>query len=166
MKIPNKLVTKYKTTEETIGHLPKLKAGEINKSDPLHRSSKLSELNLKRIRASKPGGTWKDWPRELLPECYKRPSGASFTAVYGRIRGDVPSNTLTTQFNKFGTGRNGHYDQDRGLSLREGALLQTFPKDYDFNIEGLSLTAVAMHIGNAVPPIAGEIIGKIFINML
>ena len=99
-----------------------------------------------------------------MPECYKRPSGSTFTSVYGRLSPNKPSNTLTTQFTRYGTGRYGHYSQDRALSLREGALIQTFPKDYDFNVEQLGSTKVSMHIGNAVPPIAGQVIGRTFME--
>lgn len=166
IKIPrvNK-VDNLKTVKETIGSLPPIVAGEKNLIDPLHVSSLLSDLNIKRIKASKPGGTWKDWPQELLPNCYKKESGKSYLGVYGRINPDKPSSTLTTQFTRYGTGRYGHYEQDRALSLREGALLQSFPKNYDFGIENnISKTHIAKHIGNAVPPLLGKIIGQILLN--
>lgn len=95
-----------------------------------------------------------------MPNCYKKESGQTFSSVYGRLNPDKPANTLTTQFTRYGTGRYGHYVQDRALSLREGAIIQTFPGDYDFNVEKLGMTKVAMHIGNAVPPIAGKVIGE------
>ncbi len=161
IKLPRKTKESL-TLKEAIGHLPKLAAGEINKKDPMHRSSNLSPLNIQRIKHSKPGGTWKDWPKKLLPNCYRKASGQTFTSVYGRLSPNKPSNTLTTQFTRYGTGRYGHYSQDRALSLREGAILQTFPEDYSFNVEKLGTTKVAMHIGNAVPPIAGKVIGEIF----
>ena len=74
---------------------------------------------------------------------------------------DEPSPTITTQFYSFGTGRYGHPQQDRALSLREGALLQTFPKDYKFfqNEENMSMGTISRHIGNAVPVDLGWIIG-------
>lgn len=70
--------------------------------------------------------------------------------------------TITTQFFNFGTGRFGHPDQDRALSLREGAMLQTFPQDYDFvdPERDLVFRDIARHIGNAVPVKLGEVIGE------
>ncbi|MGO4987900.1 DNA cytosine methyltransferase [Gallicola sp. Sow4_E12] len=154
----------YPTLRDTIYKLPTLKAGETDRYDPLHRSSRMSTLNMKRIKQSKPGGTWRDWDEELLLEAYKKKSGQSFGAVYGRLEWDQPSNTITTQFTGIGNGRFGHPDQDRALSLREGAMLQTFPRDYMFiNPElggNYSLSQVALQIGNAVPPKLGQSIGE------
>ena len=108
-----------------------------------------------------PGGTWRDWDESLLPECYKKPSGKSFGSVYGRMEWDKPSPTVTTQFYLFGTGRYGHPEQDRAISLREGALLQTFPRDYKFfeDVNNVSIGTISRHIGNAVPVDLGKIIG-------
>lgn len=151
----------YRTVETEIKDLPKLKNGEQCKTDPLHRCAKLTDLNLKRIKQSIPGGTWQDWDKELLPNCYKKSSGQSYSAVYGRMKWDSPSPTMTTQFYVYGTGRFGHPEQNRGLSLREGALLQTFPKEYKFiENDEYSLKIIGRHIGNAVPVDLGEIIGK------
>ncbi|ENL4089133.1 DNA cytosine methyltransferase [Providencia rettgeri] len=156
----------YVKLREVIGHLPKIKAGEIHKSDLLHRSSILSELNLKRIKASKPGGTWKDWPQELVANCHKKASGASYTAVYGRMHWDGLGATMTTQCTGFGNGRFGHPEQDRGISLREAALIQSFPENYQFWPEDIhmDIRTVARMIGNAVPVKLGEIIGKSIIE--
>ena len=151
----------YRTVETEIKKLPKLNNGEQCKTDPLHRCAKLSDLNLKRIKQSIPGGTWQDWDKELLPDCYKKSSGKSYSAVYGRMKWDSPSPTMTTQFYVYGTGRFGHPEQNRGLSLREGALLQTFPNEYKFiENDAYSLKIIGRHIGNAVPVDLGEIIGK------
>ena len=164
--LPVKKTKKIISVKEAIGHLPKLKAGEKNFKDPLHVSSNLSEINLKRIKASKPGGTWKDWPIDLLPNCYKKESGKTFSSVYGRLDPDKPSGTLTTQFSRYGTGRYGHYKQNRALSLREGAIIQTFPESYDFNLKENGVTKVSAHIGNAVPPVVGKIIGETFKRLI
>lgn len=152
----------YPTVRTAIEKLPKLRAGEIDPDDPLHRSRKLSDLNLKRIRSSRPGGTWRDWDESLLPNCYKKKSGASFSSVYGRLDWDKPSSTITTQFPGYGNGRFGHPEQDRALSLREGAILQSFPRNYQFieDVNNYALNKVAMQIGNAVPPKLGEVIGN------
>ena len=160
----------YPTLRDTIGNLPEIRAGETYVQDPLHRSRNLSALNLKRIRQSKPGGTWRDWDKDLLLEAYKKESGKSFGSVYGRLEWDKPANTITTQFPGIGNGRFGHPEQDRALSLREGALLQTFPLNYEFvdpkQGRNYPISQVALQIGNAVPPKLGEIIGKSIINHL
>lgn len=144
-----------------IGNLPSIKAGEVCKTDRLHQSANLSEVNLQRIRVSKPGGSWRDWPENLRCECHRKDSGKTYSSVYGRMSWNQIGPTITTEFHCYGTGRYGHPEQDRALSLREGALLQTFPPDYDFinpNIQ-FSIRDVARHIGNAVPVRLGEVIG-------
>ena len=148
--------------------LPAISAGEICREDPLHLSAGLSEINLRRIQASVPGGTWKDWPDDLKCACHKKESGKTYPSVYGRMCWDQIGPTITTQFYNYGTGRYGHPEQDRALSLREGALLQTFPPDYDFidpNVP-FSLRTIGRHIGNAVPVRIGEIIGTSVLNHL
>lgn len=158
-------ITNHISVRDAIGNLTPIIAGQTDDNDKLHRSSKLTELNLKRIRSSKPGGTWKDWDPSLLPNCYKKISGKTYSSVYGRMKWDEVAPTLTTQFGMYGTGRFGHPEQDRALSLREGALLQSFPKKYKFfENEKYSKTIVSRHIGNAVPVRLGEIIGLSIIN--
>jgi len=150
---------KYVKVEDIIKKMQPLRAGQMSKKDSLHKAKNLSEKNLARIKQSKQGGTWKDWDEKLLLECYKKKSGQTYTSVYGRMKWKGVSPTITTQFFNYGSGRFGHPTQNRALSLREGALLQTFPENYDFG-EVKSMTTTARHIGNAVPPILGEIIGK------
>ena len=159
--IPETSIEKKLTVRDVLSGLPVISQGQIDESDPLHRSAGLTEINLKRIKQSKPGGTWRDWDESLLPECYKKPSGKSFGSVYGRMEWDKPSPTVTTQFYSFGTGRYGHPEQDRAISLREGALLQTFPRDYKFfeDVNNVSIGTISRHIGNAVPVDLGKIIG-------
>ena len=150
------------TAGATIRQLDEIRAGEVSASDPLHASSGLSERNLKRIQNSTPGGTWHDWEAELRAGCHTRPSGRTYPGVYGRMEWDKPAPTITTQFNAYGSGRFGHPEQDRGLSLREGALLQTFPGDYSFVPPGtpVRIAPLARLIGNAVPVKLGEAIGR------
>lgn len=149
------------TVREAIADLPPLRAGETEETDPLHQASTLSDLNRKRIEASRQGGTWRDWQETLVANCHKKNTGKSYTSVYGRMCWDDPAPTITTQFFGFGNGRFGHPDQDRAISLREGAILQGFPKDYKFVPPGQPIykKAVARLIGNAVPPRLGEVIG-------
>lgn len=94
-------------------------------------------------------------------DCHKKNSGQTYSAVYGRMRWDDVAPTITTQFIGYGTGRFGHPEQDRALTLREGAMLQTFPRGYSFVPQGKTvvLKNIARHIGNAVPPRLGEVIG-------
>jgi DNA (cytosine-5)-methyltransferase 1 len=158
----------YVSVRDVIADLPPLKAGEVDKNDPLHRAAGLTELNLKRIRQSAPGGSWRDWDKELRLKCHKRKTGRSYGSIYGRMRWSQLASTITTQFYNIGTGRFGHPEQDRGLSLREGALLQTFPQYYQFYDpeKPLPLGVVARHIGNAVPVRLGYIIGKSIVEHL
>ena len=151
----------YPTVRQAIEDLPKLNAGETDPLDLLHTARNLSDINLTRIRSSKPGGTWRDWDDSLLPECFKKESGATYGSVYGRLEWDKPSSTITTQFPGYGNGRFGHPEQDRALSLREGAILQSFPRTYQFinDVDSFSTQRIAMQIGNAVPPKLGEVIG-------
>lgn len=153
-----------KTVRQAIGNLPAIEAGDADTADPVHRSRGLSKLNRKRMAASKPGGTWHDWPAELRAPCHRRASGAAFKNVYARMCWDKPSPTITTYFHNFGAGRFGHPEQDRTISLREAAILQGFPDDYRFAPGGEAppLTALGRHIGNAVPPPLGEAIGRVF----
>lgn len=151
-----------------IQNLPPIEAGGIDPNDALHRSAALSERNLERIRHSIPGGTWKDWPEELRCECHKKPTGQTYSSVYGRMTWDQIGPTITTQFYNYGTGRYGHPDQDRALSLREGAMLQTFPDWYDFidPERNFVFSDIARHIGNAVPVRLGEVIGETILTHL
>lgn len=150
------------TVRRAIGNLAPLKAGECCNYDSMHQACDLSPLNLQRIRASKPGGSWRDWDENLIAKCHLKESGRSYGSVYGRMVWDKPSPTMTTQFYGYGNGRFGHPKQDRAISLREGAILQSFPKNYKFVPEGTSVCkrTVARLIGNAVPVKLATAIGK------
>src|SRR5690606_35410329 len=117
---------------------------------------------LARLRASKPGGSWRDWPEELRAACHRRSTGSTFKSVYARMEWDEPSPTITTQAFNFGTGRFGHPEQDRAKSLREAAILQGFTKKYNFVWKGSEAKFITLGrlIGNAVPPPLGKAIGK------
>ncbi len=160
IKVPEKTHSKdnYVTVGDVIKKLPKIKAGQKYKNDPMHKTKNLAPINMERIRQSKPKGTWKDWDEKLLPKCYKKDSGQTYTSVYGRMSWDKVSPTITTQFYSYGSGRFGHPEQDRAISIREGALLQTFPLSYDFG--DLPSTQLGRQIGNAVPPRLGFVIGE------
>ncbi len=144
---------RHRTVRDEIGNLPPLAHGEADGRDMLHRASRLSNINAKRMAAAKPGGSWKDWATPLVAKCHTVETGRGYSSVYGRMEWDEPSPTITTQFYGFGNGRFGHPEQDRALSLREGALLQGFPRDYEFVAPGgvVHFTKVGRLIGNAVP---------------
>ena len=152
----------YLTVKDAIGGLPEITDGQVCNTDPLHWTRKLAEINKKRLEQSKPGGTWLDWDPELRAPCHQKDSGQSYKSVYARMEWNRPAPTITTQFYNFGTGRFGHPKQDRALSLREGALLQTFPLDYDFIDPSVpaSITRLGVHIGNAVPVQLATVIGQ------
>lgn len=160
--------SEYKTVRQTIGNLPHIKAGQICPTDPLHRSAGLTPLNLERIRHTPMGGGWKDWPVNLRLKCHQVESGKSYGSVYGRMKWDAPAPTMTTQCTGLGNGRFGHPEQDRAISAREAALLQTFPQSYRFfeNEKDISLGTASRYIGNAVPPRLGEVVAESIIKHL
>jgi len=152
----------FVTVRDVISKLNPISDGESDKVDKIHVSRKLSQLNKRRIQNTPYGGSWVDWPEELKLECHKKDSGKSYSSVYGRIKWDEPSPTITTHCIGFGNGRFGHPEQDRGISLREASLLQTFPLNYKFieNEENYSSVKIARQLGNAVPVKLGEVIAK------
>ncbi len=153
---------RIRTVRDAIGWLPPIDQGQCDPSDPLHCASKLSALNLERIQASVPGGTWRDWPKHLIADCHQRETGRTYPGVYGRMEWDQPAPTLTTQFFGFGNGRFGHPEQDRAISLREGAILQGFPRSYSFTSTGTKahFKELGRLIGNAVPVTLGRVLGQ------
>ena len=154
--------TEPQTVRQAIGKLRKLNAGESAPKDRLHVTSTLSTKNLLRIRASRPGGSWRDWPEYLVSECHKAESGRTYAGVYGRMEWDKPAPTMTTQCYGYGNGRFGHPEQDRAISLREAAILQSFPLNYAFIPEDgeVSFKILGRLIGNAVPVDLGRAIAR------
>lgn len=165
---PSHFRRRTRTVREAIADLPALTAGSFDQFDPIHQSASVSATNMKRIRASKPGGTWRDWQPDLVAECHKKKTGKTYPGVYGRMSWDEAAPTITTQFFGFGNGRFGHPEQDRAISLREGAILQSFPRNYRFTApdEPIHKTTIGRLVGNAVPVRLGEIIGKSFMHHL
>lgn len=164
VKVPSGSLSpeEYRTVRETIASLPSLAAGETDPRDRLHKARSVTETNLRRLRSSRPGGSWKDWAKELRAPCHRKKTGSTYQSVYSRMVWDEPSPTITTQAYNFGTGRFGHPAQDRSITLREAALLQTFPRHYRF-VEPRArvfLARVGRLIGNAVPPRLALFVGK------
>lgn len=151
----------YRTVRNAIGILPPLQNGEQDKNDSIHCVTKMSKINVERIKQSIPGSTWRDWDEHLKLACHKKKTGKGYGAVYGRMEWDEPSPTITTQFYGYGNGRFGHPEQDRAISYREGALLQSFPRNYKFveDNKKFNKRQLGIHIGNAVPVELGRAIG-------
>ncbi len=147
-----------KTVRETIGHLPAAPRDGDHPDYPRHRADKLSKLNLKRIRSIKQGQSRIDLPEELLAECHLQDADKiGHRNVYGRMPWDDVAPTITARFDSFTRGKFGHPEQDRSISLLEGALLQTFPEEYKFSGNKVE---VARQIGNAVPPKFSQALGE------
>jgi DNA (cytosine-5)-methyltransferase 1 len=145
------------TVKDAIYSLPPLAAGGEDNVVLNHQAANLSELNLRRIRASRQGGNWNDWPADLRLPCHTEVDG--YTDVYGRMDWSRPAPALTTRCISYSNGRFGHPDQDRAISVREAALLQTFDDDFEF--VG-NLASMAKQIGNAVPVRLAEALGHMF----
>lgn len=149
----------YSTVWDWIGDLPPIAAGSSHNEIPNHRAAALSATNLQRIANTPEGGDRRDWPDHLILPCHDGHEG--HTDVYGRLRRDRPASTLTTRCVSLSNGRFGHPTQDRALSLREAACLQTFPRDFVF--KG-SFNSMAMQIGNAVPVVLARRFGDAIIQ--
>jgi DNA (cytosine-5)-methyltransferase 1 len=152
-----------RTVRDTISFLPPPPDdGSPHPGYPLHRRDRLSDMNKRRIEALKPGQGRDFLPKELLADCHRIDSSIiGHRNVYGRMAWDDVAPTITARFDSFTRGLFGHPDQARSISLLEGTLLQTFPIDFVFSG---SKTEVARQIGNAVPPLLGESIGKSIIH--
>ena len=162
---PEKIIknNSFLTVKDTIGHLPELKAGEEDKNIINHNATNLEEINIKRLKQTPhDGGSRADWKdKKLIPNCHKNIKG--FGNSYGRLAWNKPAPTITTRFYTYSSGRHGHPEQNRAMSFKEGALLQSFPNDYVFfgtNSEK------GRQIGNAVPPKMAYHFGKHFLSFI
>ena len=151
----------YATVRDWISHLPPIGAGEEHAEVPNHKAANLSELNLERVKVTPEGGGHGDWPKHLGLDCHR--SFAGYSDVYGRMSWDAPASGLTTRCISYSNGRFGHPEQDRAISVREAACLQTFPESFVF--KG-SMASMARQIGNAVPVRLAMLIGQRFIEHL
>lgn len=143
----------------------KIPAGHKDKTDFMHTVAGLSDINIKRLKLTpKNGGSRYSWANtDMQINAYKSKKGnISFNDTYGRMSWDKPAPTITTKFFSISNGRFAHPDENRAISIREGATLQTFPKTYKFI--GSSVAAIARMIGNAVPPIYAKQIGLTIIK--
>ena len=146
----------HRTVREAISKYPKLRAGQKHDSVPNHQARALSKKNLMRIKSvRKNGGSRLGFPRKLVLNCHKNHHG--HTDVYGRMHWDAPSPTLTCKCTSITNGRFGHPEQDRAITVREAAALQTFPENYVFYGNSTDTTK---HVGNAVPVLLAEVFGR------
>lgn len=144
--------SQFRTVRQAIGYLPPIAAGERDANDPMHYTAGHRESTIETIRAvPKDGGSR---PEHVGPLCLQRAKNrngrAVYEDVYGRLSWDRPAITITAYARNPASGRYVHPEQDRGLSVREAALLQGFPSDYQFTG---SLDHRFRQIGNAVPPL-------------
>ena len=152
----------FVTVRQAIGSLSKVSAGKEDKKFLNHKSAKLSDVNLARIKSIKEGESIKDCKEELSLNCYNIHKGHG--DVYGRLKWDEPSVTLTTKCTSFSNGRFGHPEQDRALTPREAACLQSFPLDFEF--KGAGVTSWGKQVGNAVPVKLAEAFGLNYKNYI
>ncbi|STQ63564.1 Modification methylase HaeIII [Gordonia bronchialis] len=150
-----------RTVRQVIGDLPAIADGDVHPLDDDHAAMRLSDVNRLRIQATPEGGDRRDWDEALVSECHKVHGG--HTDAYGRMWWDRPATGLTTRCLSYSNGRFGHPDQDRAISLREAASIQTFSRRFRF--EG-SLTSRARQVGNAVPPLMARKIGLSLVESL
>ena len=159
---PGRPQTNFASVRDWIGVLPPLAAGQTHATIPNHQAARLSELNLRRIHVTPPGGDLRDLPPKLVPA--SRGKGfKGYTDVYGRLNWNAPAPALTTRCISLSNGRYGHPEQDRALSVREAACLQTFPMDFKFLG---SLNSQAKQIGNAVPVLLSQRFAEHIIRVL
>ena len=152
----------YSTVRDAISHFPPIQAGERHHFVPNHEAAVISEVNLKRLsRTPHDGGDRRAWPPELILDCHKGDHDGH-TDVYGRMRWDRPAPTLTGKCHSISNGRYGHPSQDRAISLREAASLQTFPDSYIFYGPKQH---IARMIGNAVPVRLSEALGRHILSL-
>ncbi|MDP3041750.1 MAG: DNA cytosine methyltransferase [Candidatus Omnitrophota bacterium] len=123
----------------------------------------LQKISIDRLKAIKQGDNRLALPRHLRPKCHKTKK-AGFHNVYGRLRWNYVSSSITTGCTTVCMGRFGHPIEDRTISVREAALIQTFPFNYRFKTKFIS-TACNL-VGNALPPRFAEIAGKNCFNAL
>lgn len=167
----------FVTVREAIGDLPPLKSGEQGEAikeyrcDPFcdyqrrarrgstgvfnHEASRLSPVNLKRLKYIKPGGNWTDIPFDLLPKGMQRARKSDHTKRYGRVTPDGLASTILTKCDPH-WGAFFHYEQDRSFTVREAARLQSFPDHFIFTG---SLAEQFAQVGNAVPPLLAQAVG-------
>jgi DNA (cytosine-5)-methyltransferase 1 len=153
---------RWKTVRDAIGDLPSLEAGQRDETISLHEAATHSVNALRIIRSVPPdGGGRRNLPKKLWLPCHRRLAkrkqrGAE--SIYGRMRWDQPSPTITTRSHIPSCGRFVHPAQNRGITLREAARLQSIPDE--FEIRARTKDQAGMWIGNAMPLGLAEALGR------
>lgn len=159
----NKELKPLKTVKDVIGNLPEIRAGEQHSTLTTHICYSLIEKNIERLtHQSKPGDNMENWPLNLQLPSRLNKQYTGHNDVYSRVWWDRPSSTLTTKFLSISNGRFAHPEQNRGLSILEGLLLQTFPEN--FKMHSPALRTQARQIGNAVPIKLAEAFAEHILN--
>jgi len=147
----------YVTVHDAISQYPRIRAGQSHLEIANHRAASITELNMERLRHTpRNGGRRTAWPKRLRLACHNGYDG--HTDVYGRMMWNKPAPTLTCKCYSISNGRYGHPTQNRAISLREAASLQTFPDSFLFS--GISQASLGSQIGNAVPVLLAEALGR------
>lgn len=150
----------WRTVEDVFAGLPSLQSGEQDPNDILHKARKHHPLTLERLRhIPYNGGSRHSLPSHLQLNCHKNGDRVGYHDVYGRMDYRRPSNTLTTGCTNVTKGRFAHPEQDRAITPREAARLQTFPDSYRFYGTYEQITS---QIGNAVPVLLAEAFADLF----
>jgi DNA (cytosine-5)-methyltransferase 1 len=159
----------WRTLRDAIGLMPEpiALANTQSTGGPLkynwHVVRSISPNTLKILQATRPGGSRLQLPEELRPPCHRNRKDG-FNNVYGRMSWDQVSSTITSGCTTVSKGRFGHPEQDRTISVREAALLQTFPMDYIFDIPYID--HVCEMVGNALPCDFAEVLARQCVNAL
>ncbi len=147
--LPDGYDRRSRTVQDAIGHMAKV----TKDADPLHVSRTLTDLALRRVKALPPGGRRSQLPADLELECHKTVGTKGATSSYGRMMADAVAPTLTTRCTTVACGTFVHPFEDRGITLREAALLQTFDKAYRFSG---GYGSIERQIGNAIPVLLAQ----------
>jgi DNA (cytosine-5)-methyltransferase 1 len=118
----------------------------------------ISEENRKRLEKAVPGASRKEIPSELRPSCHEDDDYEGFQNVYGRMTWNQTPVTITSGCTTPSKGRFGHPDEVRTLSVREAALIQTFPEDYE--IDTPYMKYACQIVGNALPCDFAEVVSE------
>lgn len=159
---PTKGKQPWKTLRDAIGNFPPPRLVSEIKGEPYSKynwnvARDMREINKKRIASLKEGASRYEIPKELRPNCHKE-NKVGFGNVYGRLAWDEPSVTITRGCATISMGRFGHPNEDRALSVREAATIQTFPKNYKFKTNSIEKACVL--IGNAFPCKLATVLGR------
>jgi DNA (cytosine-5)-methyltransferase 1 len=162
---PDRRKDQFVSVWDAIGDLPSPPADFMpSPKDRLHRRMKMSNTNLERLKHIPPGGGFESLPKHLRVPCHRNgPEKIGHRYVYGRLRHDTPAGTITARFDSFTRGKFAHPFENRNITLREGARLQTFDDDFEFLGTQEEIAAL---IGNAVPPVLAESIGRAIYKQL